>query len=90
MSESAVGAIVTNTRQKARAAKNGAVFGETARASVTFPASASVRPRRRSHVPAAVTSRDVMNSATSAAQATAEHTRRRTVARTLRTSIEML
>src|SRR5258707_14596540 len=90
MSESAVGAIVTNTRQNARGANNGVVFAETVRASVTVASSASVRPRRRLHVPAAVTSPDAMISATRVAPATAENTRRPTAPGTRRTSIRKL
>ena len=85
-----VGAILTNTRQNARDAKNGVVSAETVRASVTVASPASVRPRRCSQLSVAVTSRGAMNSATRAAPAAAENTRRHAAAATLRRSIGML
>src|SRR5262245_8823198 len=90
MSESAEGAIVRNTRQNARGAKNGVVFEETVRASVTVASCASFRPRRRAHVPEADRSLDAARSATRVAPAAAEKTRRRTATTTRRTSIGLL
>src|SRR5262245_36055735 len=87
MSESGVGAIVTNTRQKARVVKNGAVPAATARDSVTIAASSASR-RRSPHASVAPTSRNAAATATSVAKAAAENTRRRTNAARRKTPID--
>src|SRR5262245_21960998 len=88
MSESAVGVIVTNTRQNASGAKKGAVLAEMVRVAVTVASSGSVRPRRRSHELIAFTSWETASSATRVGPAAAAKTHRRTDTRTRRTAIE--